>query len=559
MSEKNRSIITKTELCRKFPWMTDHLIETYLPKIQIPGVKDRKHMSAWDRKKVLEIIRTDENLKEERKQIRLATQRNLDLRLEYQSFVSRFTPYEKFHYAEKLDRNFILHIGPTNSGKTYRALEALKNAGSGVYLGPLRLMALEVFDKLNDAGIPCSLLTGEENISVPCADFTASTVEMAEYERRYDAAVIDEAQMISDPRRGSHWFDAVCRINAKTVHICLAPEAENLMVGLMEAFDAPYEIVYHKRLTPLSVTRQLTGLADILPGDAIIAFSREKVLGIAAAMKVRGFEPAIIYGGLPPRSRRIEVEDYISGRKNIIVATDAIGMGLSLPIRRIVFSEIKKFDGFRKRMLTSSEIKQIAGRAGRFGIFDRGEVTSFHGIKYIADALQQDSAAIEKVRISFPGNEAVESPYPLQELLVEWQRLPRDDWYDRENMEDAQKLLRIFPGKLKTIDKETIYRLITCPIDMERKYMTDYWVKCTEAVLADKDIPVPNFGLNSLQTCEQQYKALDLYKIMCARFNRENHCENFQEEVIRRISILLQSSKSRFQIKTPVPEQQPAA
>lgn len=557
MASKKRKTITKTELTKRFPYLTDKLIKAYLPEPVSLVRQNNSLIPVWEINEVMEICSGNRELKDRMEKNRHSVQTNRDLHLAYQAFVSRFTPFDKFHYAEKLDRKFILHIGPTNSGKTYTALEALKNAGSGVYLGPLRLMALEVFDKLNCSGKPCSLLTGEESIPVPCSDFMASTVEMADFQKQYDIAVIDEAQMISDPHRGARWFDAICQINAKTVHICLAPEGEQIITDILRYINAPYEISYHKRLAPLEVRKQLSGLKDILPGDAIIAFSREKVLGIAAAIKYMGYEPAIIYGGLPPKSRRLEVADYISGKKNIIVATDAIGMGLSLPIRRIVFADIKKFDGQRRRTLTNSEVKQIAGRAGRFGIFDKGEVTSFKNIRYISEALQNGYIPPKKIRISFPGEEAVASDYPLKELLLEWQRLPRENWFERENMENAMKLLSIFPGKIRKTDKETLYKLITVPVDPDKTYIAGYWKQCAEAVLADRDIPVPNFGMNSLQRCEMQYKALDLYKIMCSRFDRKNFCESFQEEVIQRISILLQEPDSRFRLEKSLTENYP--
>jgi len=524
-----------------FPWLTNDLIKTYLPAMRYSFSHNKKLIPVWNRKEAISICKTNEVLVQECKKYKQLKQNMLDLRLEYQAFVSRFTPREKFLYAQQLDRHFVLHIGPTNSGKTYTALKALKEAGCGVYLGPLRLMALEVFDKLNDAGISCSLLTGEESIPLPLSKFTASTVEMADFQTHYDVAVIDEAQMISDSRRGSHWFDAICRIDAETVHICLAPEAEQIIIDIMESLNAPYEVVYHERLTPLIVGKQLTGFEDVLPGDAVIAFSREKVLKIAAELKSRGFAPAIIYGGLPPKSRRMEVEAYNTGQKDIIVATDAIGMGLSLPIRRVVFAELRKFDGKCRRMLRPAEVIQIAGRAGRYGIYERGEVTSLYNTQFIAAALQRKIPDVNKVRIPFPGDDAVASEHPLKELIVEWQRLPREGWYYREDMGNALKLLEIFPGKLRKTDKSTIYRLIMCPFDAEKKFLAEYWTKCARAILDGQEIPVPNYGMNSLMACEQQYKALDLYKILCVRFDRENHCENFQEEVIRQIAVLLQN------------------
>ncbi|MDE7243658.1 MAG: hypothetical protein K2O18_06750, partial [Oscillospiraceae bacterium] len=118
--------------------------------------------------------------------------------------------------AKRLDRRFILHVGETNSGKTYHALQALKNAPNGVYLGPLRLLALEVFDRLNLDGCPCTLLTGEEYEPLPFARHTASTIELCDCGQIYDTAVIDEAQMIADPSRGAAWTRAPAGGGAQT-------------------------------------------------------------------------------------------------------------------------------------------------------------------------------------------------------------------------------------------------------------------------------------------------------------------------------------------------------
>ena len=104
--------------------------------------------------------------------------------------------------ARSRKRRFILHIGPTNSGKTYEAIEALKKADSGIYLGPLRLLAYEQYTRLNRDGIPCNLVTGEEEAFIPFAQHRASTVEMLPLDEEYDCAVIDEAQMVGDSSRG---------------------------------------------------------------------------------------------------------------------------------------------------------------------------------------------------------------------------------------------------------------------------------------------------------------------------------------------------------------------
>ena len=114
-----------------------------------------------------------------------------------------------------------MHVGPTNCGKTYQALERLKTAENGVYLGPLRLLALEVYEKMTDAGIPCTMLTGEECIYQENSRIVSSTIEMLDISGYYDIAVIDEAQMIADEERGHSWTRSILGLKAKEIHICM--------------------------------------------------------------------------------------------------------------------------------------------------------------------------------------------------------------------------------------------------------------------------------------------------------------------------------------------------
>ncbi len=215
MAKKERNYITRKELLKRYPWLTDQMIQKFLPPMENGLIPGRHSALAWPRRKVLNICESDKALKAEKERIARKKERDARMNAERSAFMSQFTPDRKFEYAQRLDRRFVLHIGPTNSGKTYMALEELKKAEKGAYLGPLRLLALEVFDKLNAADVACSLLTGEESIPIAGAGITASTIEMADYRIRYDTAVIDEAQMISDPDRGPHWLDAICRIDAR--------------------------------------------------------------------------------------------------------------------------------------------------------------------------------------------------------------------------------------------------------------------------------------------------------------------------------------------------------
>lgn len=186
--------------------------------------------------------------------------------------------------ARTIDRYFILHIGPTNSGKTYAALQAMHEAMDGIYLAPLRLLAYEQFDSMNHNGIFCSLKTGEETISVPCATAQSCTIEMMDEHHHYDIAVIDEAQMVQDPMRGGHWTKAILGIWADEIHVCLAPEAEGIVVSMIEQCRDTYEIIRHERFTRLLPDKvsHVHFPTRVMPGDAYIVFSRSSAHACAA-------------------------------------------------------------------------------------------------------------------------------------------------------------------------------------------------------------------------------------------------------------------------------------
>ena len=127
---------------------------------------------------------------------------------------------ESFTQARLLQRHHHFYLGPTNSGKTYNALIALQNAKSGVYLAPLRLLAMEIRDRLVAAGVPCNLITGEERVLMEGAQHTASTIEMMNQSKPVEVAIIDEIQMLQDPDRGSAWTAALVGVPAKLVFVC---------------------------------------------------------------------------------------------------------------------------------------------------------------------------------------------------------------------------------------------------------------------------------------------------------------------------------------------------
>ncbi|WP_207459372.1 helicase-related protein [Azospirillum sp. SYSU D00513] len=292
-------------------------------------------------------------------------------------YVDRYFDFARFErlfpVARGMGRRLVLVIGPTNSGKTHQAIEALKGARDGVYLAPLRLLALEVMERLNAEGTPTTLLTGEEEIATPGARHTASTIEMMDPDRPVDVAVIDEIQMLADPDRGWAWTAALMGAPAATVFILGAPEVRPLVERAAAHLGEPLEVVELERKTPLTMLDRRLEWDEVQAGDALIAFSRREVHGVRDTLQARGLSVAAIYGALAPDVRRREAKRFLSGEADVVVATDAIGMGLNLPCRRVLFTALEKFDGTSVRPLTPTEIKQIAGRAGRFGKFEAGE------------------------------------------------------------------------------------------------------------------------------------------------------------------------------------------
>ena len=435
-------------------------------------------------------------------------------------------------------------MGESLSGKTYGALEDLKQHTPGFYLAPLRLLALEMFDKLNDAGVPCSMITGEESILIPDADTISSTIELCDYTRRVKTAVIDEAQLIADPERGASWLKAICLVNAEVVHVCMAPEALDYIEALVRSFDAPYTVTKHERLSPLKYSGSVRKYSDLQQDDAVICFSRKSVLSTAALLERNGFRASVIYGALPPEARRNEVRKYLSGETNIVVATDAIGMGISLPIRRVVFAETEKFDGKSFRGLTTAEVNQIGGRAGRFGLHEKGEVLVLGKDSSIGDRLGKQAKPICAGCIAFP-REALKTDIPLPVLLKAWQSMPQRREFLREDMSEPMRLLRVLKNE-QNADRELLFDLITCPVDSRNEDLLYYWARCARAILHKRRIPRPGFETETLAGCELQYKAYDVHHQLLRRLGMHDDCTSERTAICDRIAVLMKESKAPY-------------
>lgn len=291
---------------------------------------------------------------------------------------SRLHPADEYPLARKMRRKIIMHVGPTNSGKTYHALRALAAARKGCYAGPLRLLAHEIWERLNlglivplgaeeeptsvaaaieplpesaaeqvespapaKIGNPkyarlCNMLTGEEHkIVSDTALLSSCTVEMLSYAMRYDVAVIDEIQLISDEERGNAWTSAVLGIAAKEVHLCGEETAVPIVRALLRHTGEEIIVKRYKRLTPLVPEKKSleNDIKNIRKGDCVVAFSRNRIFSLRERVEAKtGLRCAVVYGKLPPeiRSRQAELFNDPANEHDVIIGSDAIGMGLNL-------------------------------------------------------------------------------------------------------------------------------------------------------------------------------------------------------------------------------------
>ena len=254
-------------------------------------------------------------------------------------------------------------LGPTNTGKTHLAIERLCAHSSGAIGFPLRLLAREVYDKvcaIKGAG-QVALITGEEKIEPKGARYLLCTVEAMPVGADLAFVALDEAQLAADRERGHIFTDRLLHARGREETMLLGSAT---LEPLVKALLPRAEVVSRPRFSTLS-HNGARKLSRIPPRSAIVAFSAEQVYAVAEMLRRFRGGAAVVMGALSPETRNRQVALYQSGEVDYLVATDAIGMGLNLDIDHVAFAGLSKFDGQRQRRLTTAEMAQIAGRAGR--------------------------------------------------------------------------------------------------------------------------------------------------------------------------------------------------
>ncbi len=272
-------------------------------------------------------------------------------------------------------------LGPTNTGKTFLAIETMLSFNSGMIGFPLRLLAREVYDKVINKIDPSNvaLITGEEKIIPLNAKYFLCTVESMPIDKDLEFVGIDEIQMCCDHERGHIFTDRLLNLRGEKLTMLMG---SNTIKTIIEKLDEDIEFINKERFSKLSFSGHKK-ISRIERKSAIIAFSTEEVYAIAELIRRQKGGAAIVMGSLSPKTRNAQVNLYQSSDVDYLVATDAIGMGINMDLDHVYFSNLKKFDGKKIRRLNLYEIGQIAGRAGRFknnGYFgitgDCGEINS---------------------------------------------------------------------------------------------------------------------------------------------------------------------------------------
>lgn len=476
---------------------SDSLIRKLLPE---PILADNPHyrsaapMKLYRKKAVAQAMESEEYQQYQKKRAKRAAKREQTLLREqqiqkareetWQQTLTRLKLQDFYSDARAMKRHFILHLGPTNSGKTHEALQDFRTHENSIYLAPLRLLAQEVAENTNAAGVPCSMQTGEERSIAAGATHYSQTIELLDLHRAYEVAVIDEAQMMEDRQRGGAWTEAVLGVCAKRIHICAPPYARNELIRLVELCGDSYEIVEHSRLIPLSYAGSRKKYQK---GDALIVFSRRAVYEKAKELQSQGYSVSILYGAMPYEAKKYEAQQFQSGKTELLVATDCIGMGMNLPIQTVCFLEHKKYDGLDFRDLYPKEVQQIAGRAGRYGLYPNGYYVGSGPIKTACQSVIPDTIT---ARVRFPETIG-QLEGKLSQILAFWQKNISYDGFCKQDCKELIEKVEMLEKKLHLKDNQMLLKYACVPLDLEDGRQVEYWIECVRADLCQSYVCDP--------------------------------------------------------------------
>ena len=319
------------------------------------------------------------------------------------------------------------------------------------------------------------------------------------------------------------------------IHICGALNSKEILEEIINDCKDEYEIKEYKRSIPLIVEDKNFSYNDISEGDAIVIFSKKRVLEIAEELSEKGIKASVIYGDLPPEVRKMQYEEFTSKKTKVLVTTDAIGMGVNLPIRRIIFMTIRKFDGEEVRELTSQEVKQVAGRAGRIGIYDKGYVASVGGNAHIIkEKIESEDPTIREAVIG-PSDAILNiRGLPLNEKLALWST--REEELDYYRKMDVSEYIYIL-DKIKKykLTQEIEWDLLKVPFDVKSEALMESFLDYVDELFVNKqkELFKPECYNGNLDDLEIYYQKVNMYYSFSKIFNLKFDVNWVYEERIK--------------------------
>jgi len=338
-------------------------------------------------------------------------------------------PAQEEAILELLAGNHVILATPTGSGKSLVATAAhaaaLARGERSVYTAPIKALVSEKFFALaRDFGPDnVGMVTGDASVN-PGAPIIACTAEILAHRALRDGAacdvglvVADEFHFYADPQRGWAWQvpllelphtqfllmsatlgpttrfeqDLVGRTGRPAVTVAGSTRPVPLTfeyreTPLHESIDellgtdrAPIYIVHFTQQAATEKAQDLCSL-DVLSKEEKVAVRRE-VGGFRfdtpIGKDVRrfiGHGIGLHHAGLLPRYRLLIEKLAQAGLLKLICGTDTLGVGVNVPIRTVLFTQLCKYDGSTTRLLSNREFQQISGRAGRRGFDDEGHV-----------------------------------------------------------------------------------------------------------------------------------------------------------------------------------------
>ncbi len=332
-------------------------------------------------------------------------------------------------------------LGPTNTGKTYLAIETMLSFDTGMIGFPLRLLAREVYDKIIQKIDPkkVALITGEEKIIPSNAKYFLCTVESMPIDKNLDFVGIDEIQMCSDHERGHIFTDRLFNLRGEKLTMFMG---SSTIKNIISKLEGDIEFINKERLSKLFYVGHKK-ISRIERKSAIIAFSTEEVYAIAELIRRQKGGAAIVMGSLSPKTRNAQVNLYQSGDVDYLVATDAIGMGINMDLDNVYFSNLKKFDGKKLRRLNLSEIGQIAGRAGRYLNDGSFGITGDAGKINPEEIDLIENHKFEEIRTLYWRNSKINFS-STSSLLKSLEEKPNKEWLRRIHECEDEKVLKYF-------------------------------------------------------------------------------------------------------------------